>query len=166
MIPVDMPLSAQPPPPVQPKVSKKVKALRDTSKNSTIPRVDLYQKLLEAYEAERFRWVQFKIDARPKDFSKQGEVDAYDRLLSSYAPVIDAKLAPLWTVLLVRGQYHRVRKYVGYIDVESASETLRRAKENLRASRIAIHRRYRKNLSRCLDSFKLGTKSHHQFQAR
>lgn len=129
-----MPLSVRPPPPFQPKVSEKVKALRDTSKNSTIPRVDLYQKLLDTYEAERFRWVQFKIDARPKDFSKQGEVDAYDRLLSSYAPVIDAKLEALWVVLLVRGQYHRVRKYVGYIDIESASETLQRAKENLRAS--------------------------------
>ena len=134
MIPADMPLSVQPPPPFQPKLSEKVKSLRDTSENSKIPRVDLYQKLLDTYEAERFRWVQFKIEARPKDFSKQEEVDAYDRLLSSYAPVIDAKLEALWTVLLVRGQYHRVRKYVGYIDVESASETLQRAKENLRAS--------------------------------
>ncbi|KAL8796485.1 MAG: hypothetical protein Q9195_001159 [Heterodermia aff. obscurata] len=134
MIPADMPLAVKPPRPFQPKVSDKVKALRDTSKNSTIPRVDLYQKLLDIYEAERFRWVQFKFDARPKDFSKQSEVDAYDRLLSSYAPVIDAKLEALWTVLLVRGQYHRVRKYVGYIDIESASEILQRAKENLRAS--------------------------------
>lgn len=134
MIPANMPLAVKPPPPFQAKVSDTVRVLRDTTKTSKIPRVDLYQKLLDIYEAERFRWVQFKIDARPTDFSKQAEVDAYDRLLSSYAPVIDAKLEALWTVLLVRGQYHRVRKYVGYIDIESASETLQRAKESLRAS--------------------------------
>lgn len=43
-----------------------------------ISRVDLYQKLLDIYNGEKFRWVQFKNDARPKDFSKQSEVDAYD----------------------------------------------------------------------------------------
>ncbi|KAK4096992.1 hypothetical protein N658DRAFT_510776 [Parathielavia hyrcaniae] len=55
-------------------------------------------------------------------------------LVSTYAPVVGAKLEALWTVLVVRGQYHRARRYVGSIDIESASEVLLRAKESLRAS--------------------------------
>ncbi len=55
-----------------------LKDLRDPKKNKKIPRVDLYQKLLDVYEAERFRWSQFKNDARPQDFSKQDEVNSYD----------------------------------------------------------------------------------------
>ncbi|KAF3913691.1 hypothetical protein AA313_de0202156 [Arthrobotrys entomopaga] len=115
-------------------LNPETKALQDLETHPDIPRVDLYQKLLDVYNAEKFRWVQFKNDARPKDFSNQTDVDNYDRMLSTYAPVIDAKLEALWTVLLIRGQYHRVRQYIGYVDVETASEALQRAKENLRAS--------------------------------
>ncbi|KAF5682937.1 hypothetical protein FDENT_7458 [Fusarium denticulatum] len=100
--------------------------------NPMIPRVDLYQKLLDTYESEKARWVQYKIDARPRDNPEQSEVDAYDMLLQTYAPVVDAKLEALWTLLVVRGQYHRVRSYLGYVDIESASEILQQAKENFR----------------------------------
>ena len=48
-----------------------------------LARVDLYQKLLDIYNDEKFRWVQFKNDARPRDFSNQSEVDAYDSKLAS-----------------------------------------------------------------------------------
>ncbi|KAF5577605.1 hypothetical protein FPCIR_12007 [Fusarium pseudocircinatum] len=101
--------------------------------NSTIPRVDLYQKLLDTYESEKARWVQYKIDARPRNNPEQSELDAYDMLLQTYAPVVDAKLEALWTLLVVRGQYHRVQSYLGYVDIESASEILQQAKENLHA---------------------------------
>ena len=53
--------------------------LQGPQKQAKIPRIDLYQKLLDVYESERARWVQYKIDARPLDFSMQNEVDAYDR---------------------------------------------------------------------------------------
>lgn len=74
-------------------------------------------------------------------------------LLTTYAPVIDSKLEGLWSVLLVRDSVssptrdmwlhqvltcpisdHRVRKYISYLDIETASESLQRAKESLRAS--------------------------------
>jgi hypothetical protein len=42
-----------------------------------IARIDLYQKLLDAYEQERFRWEQFKIRARP-DFSDPDKVNDYN----------------------------------------------------------------------------------------
>ncbi|RHZ51491.1 hypothetical protein CDV55_100558 [Aspergillus turcosus] len=119
---------------VKDKLPASVARLRDPEKSPKIPRVDLYQKLLDIYDSERFRWVTFKNDARPDDTADQAKFNAYDRLLSNYAPVIDSKLEALWTVLLVRGQYHRVRRYVAYIDVETASESLQRAKEDLRAS--------------------------------
>ncbi|KAF5643093.1 hypothetical protein F52700_2808 [Fusarium sp. NRRL 52700] len=102
--------------------------------NPMIPRVDLYQKLLGTYESEKARWIQYKIDARPRDNSEQSEIDAYDVLLQTYAPVVDAKLEALWTLLVVRGQYHRVQSYLGQIEIESASEILQEAKENFRAS--------------------------------
>ncbi|CUS11176.1 unnamed protein product [Tuber aestivum] len=98
-----------------------------------LPRVDLYQKLLDAYEAERFRWAAFKRNAHP-GFSDPGKVDEYNKMLAFYAPVVDKKLEAMFTLLLVRGQYHRVRRYVGYVDIESASEILLAAKENLRSS--------------------------------
>lgn len=103
---------------------------------STLPRVDLYQKLMDAYEADRFRWATFKAKARPKDMAKASPsaIDDYNRMLANYAPIVDKKLEALWTMLLVRGQYHRVRRFIGFVDVESAPESLQRAKESLRAS--------------------------------
>ncbi|KAF2855381.1 hypothetical protein T440DRAFT_504053 [Plenodomus tracheiphilus IPT5] len=100
-----------------------------------VPRVDLYQKLLDAYEAERFRWADFKRKSRPTcDNATPENIDNYNRMLAAFAPIVDAKLEGMWTMLVVRGQYHRVRRYIGYVDIESASELVQKAKENLRAS--------------------------------
>ncbi|KAF2821590.1 hypothetical protein CC86DRAFT_373444 [Ophiobolus disseminans] len=100
-----------------------------------VPRVDLYQKLLDAYEAERFRWADFKRKSRPTGERATPEnIDNYNRMLAAFAPIVDAKLEGMWTMLVVRGQYHRVRRYIGYVDIESASELVQKAKENLRAS--------------------------------
>ncbi|KAF2836936.1 hypothetical protein M501DRAFT_209220 [Patellaria atrata CBS 101060] len=118
-------------PPAQSPIS-----VRTTSNVETLPRVDLYQKLVDAYESERFRWKLFKINARPKNMAtaSAAAIDNYNRMLANYAPIVDQKLEALWTMVLVRGQYHRVRRFIGFIDVESAPESLQRAKENLRAS--------------------------------
>lgn len=43
-----------------------------------ITRINLYQKLLDIFEGETARWVQYKIAARPEDDAKQSEIDAYD----------------------------------------------------------------------------------------
>jgi len=61
------------------KVPEKILMASSEGHKSKMSRVDLYQKLLDIYNGEKFRWVQFKNDARPRDFSKQAEVDAYDR---------------------------------------------------------------------------------------
>ncbi|KAM6524442.1 hypothetical protein FSOLCH5_005044 [Fusarium solani] len=135
MIPDDLGLPKKPPVIEQKQPSEHVKALRDPLQTPKIPRIDLYQKLLDTYEAERFRWAQFKNDSRPDDNATQDRWNAYDRLLTTYAPVIDSKLEGLWSVLLVRDSVnHRVRKYISYLDIETASESLQRAKESLRAS--------------------------------
>ncbi|UPL04145.1 hypothetical protein LCI18_015079 [Fusarium solani-melongenae] len=134
MIPDDQNLPPKPKKIREKDPSPNIKKLRDSSQTPNIPRIDLYQKLLDVYEAERFRWAEYKNSARPKDDDNQEKWSAYDRLLTTYAPVIDAKLEALWSVLLVRGQYHRVRKYISYVDIETAGETLQHAKEALRAS--------------------------------
>jgi hypothetical protein len=58
-----------------------VQALRDTKQNPMIPRIDLYQKLLDLYESERLRWEQFKISARPADNAPAAQYFDYDRKL-------------------------------------------------------------------------------------
>ena len=60
-----------------------LKKLRDPSQTPKIPRIDLYQKLLDTYEAERFRWEQFRNDCRPRDDDGQEKWDAYDSKFSS-----------------------------------------------------------------------------------
>ncbi|KAK4448740.1 hypothetical protein QBC34DRAFT_406655 [Podospora aff. communis PSN243] len=112
------------------------KKFKDVKTAETISRVDLYQKLLDKYETERFRWQNFKVKARPPDLlhAAETDIDNYNRMLAMYAPIVDAKLEALWTLVLVRGLYHRVRHLIGLVDVGSASEILQRAKENLRAS--------------------------------
>ncbi len=99
-------------------------------------RIDLYQKILDVYESQRFRWATFKIIARPANMltATAVEIDNYNRMLATYAPIVDARLEGLWTLLIVRGQYHRVRYFLGLVDVATASEALLKAKENLRAS--------------------------------
>jgi hypothetical protein len=134
LLPDDKNLPEKPPVIKEKNQSEETRRLRNPKETPNIPRIDLYQKLLDVYEAERFRWAQFKNDARPTSDSVQAKWDAYDRLLTTYAPVIDAKLEALWAVLLVRGQYHRVRRYISYIDIETAGEALQHAKESLRAS--------------------------------
>jgi hypothetical protein len=111
-----------------------VQAVADSK--PTIPRIDLYQKLLNAYETQRFRWNTFKTRARPKNLNEASaeDIDNFNRMLASYAPIVDAKLESLWALVLVRGQYHRVRRFLGFVDSGSASEALQKAKENLRAS--------------------------------
>ncbi|KAK5652704.1 hypothetical protein OQA88_10298 [Cercophora sp. LCS_1] len=102
----------------------------------TTTRIDLYQKILDVYESQRFRWATFKIIARPANMltATAVEIDNYNRMLATYAPIVDARLEGLWTLLIVRGQYHRVRYFLGPVDVATASEALLKAKENLRAS--------------------------------
>ena len=187
MVPDDLGLPAKKPSKYKHELPPKIKTLRDNTQAPKIPRVDLYQKLLDVYELERLRWIQFKNDARPADLTKQVEVAAYDRtslftfkslrwhfdhvdvllftIFTDKSPLRFAdklcagsgrqargaldtfghtravyaiiSLAPILSDVhdgLTKVIDHRVRKYVGYVDLESASETLQRAKENLRAS--------------------------------
>lgn len=78
MIPDDLGLPKKPPVIEQKEPSEHVKVLRDPIQTPKIPRIDLYQKLLDTYEAERFRWAQFKNDSRPDDNGTQDRWNAYD----------------------------------------------------------------------------------------
>lgn len=77
MIPDDAALPKKPSQPTE-KVSEHTKKLRDPTRTPKIPRIDLYQKLLDLYESERFRWAQFKNDAWPAPNAKQEAWNAYD----------------------------------------------------------------------------------------
>ena len=43
-----------------------------------VPRIDLYQKLLNVYETQRFRWAEFKRKSRPGENATAFEIDAYN----------------------------------------------------------------------------------------
>ncbi|KAI9801790.1 MAG: hypothetical protein M1825_003163 [Sarcosagium campestre] len=131
-IPDELGLRAKKPPKIADDTPR-MSSASDSKDAKNIARVDLYQKLFDAYNAERFRWIQLKNDARPKDFSKPSEkhfgqclsfVDNVRIPISNQNRHVDFCLA----------QDHRVRQYIGYVDIESASEMLQRAKENLRSS--------------------------------
>lgn len=45
-----------------------------------IPRIDLYQKLVDNYEAQRLRWIAFKSNARPDpNTAPPDTIDDYNR---------------------------------------------------------------------------------------
>ena len=44
-----------------------------------VARIDLYQKLLNAYESERFRWAEFNRKSRPGEKASAETVDNYNR---------------------------------------------------------------------------------------
>ncbi|KAF8208051.1 hypothetical protein K438DRAFT_1961562 [Mycena galopus ATCC 62051] len=110
------------------------KSVAAASDVKQVPRIDLYQKLLDAYEEENFRWKQFLLNSRPKSDTDQKGWDLYNRTVAIYGPVVEKKLQALWTTLIVRGNYHRVRHYIGLVDVESSSESLLGAKASMRES--------------------------------
>jgi hypothetical protein len=73
------------------KLSDHTKKLRDPKQTPKIPRIDLYQKLLDVYEAERFRWATFKTDARPAqdaDLSKWATYDSTLPPLSAHGLIV------------------------------------------------------------------------------
>lgn len=78
MIPDDKDLPEKPDVIEEKKPSAHTKKLRDPGLTPKIPRIDLYQKLLDVYEAERFRWAKFKNDARPAKDALQTKWDAYE----------------------------------------------------------------------------------------
>lgn len=80
MIPADKDLPQKPDKPDQ-KLSDNTKKLRDSAQTPKIPRIDLYQKLLDIYESERFRWAQYKNDAWPAPDASQDKWNAYDSKL-------------------------------------------------------------------------------------
>lgn len=50
-----------------------------------VPRIDLYQKLVNAYEAQRFRWAEFKRRTRPGENANPRAIDDYNRMPTSKA---------------------------------------------------------------------------------
>ena len=78
MIPDDKHLPPKPDKIREKNPSETMKKLRDVSQTPKIPRIDLYQKLLDVYEAERFRWAEYKNSARPKDDATTEMWNAYD----------------------------------------------------------------------------------------
>lgn len=82
IIPDDEHLPSKPKRIQEKKPSAGMVKLRDPSQTPNIPRIDLYQKLLDAYEKERLRWVEFRNSARPKDDDIQ-KLNAYDSKLDN-----------------------------------------------------------------------------------
>lgn len=74
-----------------PGAATKDTTIPSASAQAKIPRVDLYQKLVDNYEAQRLRWIAFKTNARPDQTSSAATVDEYNRkMLSAPCSVFQA----------------------------------------------------------------------------
>ncbi|RLL96539.1 hypothetical protein CFD26_103539 [Aspergillus turcosus] len=105
---------------VKDKLPASVARLRDPEKSPKIPRVDLYQKL--------------------DDTADQAKFNAYDWLLSNYAPVIDSKLEVLWTVLLI------IAYAAGAQDIKALDKTELDARTTLSNSEVAMLQGFSSNV--------------------
>jgi len=108
-------------------------------------RMALYQKLLDRYSDKKREQMQIRYeklqealaaDAMAADNSEAGLAN-YTRWLARAGEGQKVVLESFWNDLVVRGYYHEVQSFLGYIDIGSTAEALNEAKGNMRASRMS-----------------------------
>lgn len=93
----------------------------------TCSRLEFCQKTYLRYLNKKYEWNQEKIDRRTQ-FEKDNDLDGYARWLSTTAWTKDNELETLFNDAVIRGFYHEVMTILGFIDSQSPSERLSKAK--------------------------------------
>lgn len=96
-------------------------------KTVTCTRLEFCQKTYLRYLNKKYEWNQEKIDRR-NQFEKDNDLDGYARWLATTAWTKDHELETLFNDAIIRGFYHEVMTILGFLDAESPSERLARAK--------------------------------------
>ncbi|MCL2082747.1 MAG: hypothetical protein FWH04_05895 [Oscillospiraceae bacterium] len=102
----------------------------------TASRMAVAKKLYSSFLKRRDEWNKAK-SAAYDDFRegrRPGGLDGYSKWLSSEAVVHEEELNNFYNDAVVRGHYHEVLTYLGFLNVSSPAEALEGTKQKMRAS--------------------------------
>ena len=123
-------------------VSKPMFGISDKlTEDNTITRLELSEALMEEYlnakqnwESERDMMISETLKLRLGSKESSDALDSLNRTLAHLTATREAQLASKHADAVVRGYYHTIREYLGYLDIKSSSEFLQDAKNALRES--------------------------------
>ena len=102
-------------------------------------RMQFSQALMLDYLQDRMDWelTRDKLIEKAMEGGDTKKLEAVTRLLSHITNVHNNRLAAKYGDAIVRGHWHTIREYLGYLDVKSTSESLQAAKDSLRESALS-----------------------------
>ena len=111
------------------------------TEENTITRLELSEALMEEYlnakqnwESERDMMISEALKLRLGTKESSDALDSLNRTLAHLTATREAQLASKYADAVVRGYYHTIQEYLGYLDIKSSSEFLQDAKNALRES--------------------------------
>ena len=111
------------------------------TEENTITRLELSEALMEEYlnakqnwETERDMMISEALKLKLGSKESSDALDALNRTLAHLTATREAQLASKYADAVVRGYYHTIQEYLGYLDIKSSSEFLQDAKNALRES--------------------------------
>ncbi|KAH8077868.1 hypothetical protein BXZ70DRAFT_690995 [Cristinia sonorae] len=110
----------------------------------TVSRMELSNALMQEYldaknlwEEERDDMMMEALKIKPGSEESEMALNELTRRLAHTTASRQAQLAAKYNDAVVRGYFHNVREYVGYLDVKSPSELLQDAKDAMRESSMS-----------------------------
>ncbi|KAI0069641.1 hypothetical protein K474DRAFT_1670752 [Panus rudis PR-1116 ss-1] len=100
----------------------------------------LYEEYLQAkqaWELERDHMIEAALQLQLGSDDSARALNALTRKLAHITAVRQSQLAAKYADAVVRGFYHNVREYMGYMDIKSAAEELQDAKDRLREASMS-----------------------------
>jgi len=106
-------------------------------KDGNVPsRIGLYEILLEEYETTKQNFEKLRLDKlrKAKASDDANALDDYAHWLATSGAAEKAKVEAAFNDLVIRGYYHEVRKFIGFLDVGTEAEFLDEAKSKMRSA--------------------------------
>lgn len=102
-------------------------------KKMNCSRMEFCQLLYNKYLNEKVKWEKEKNDVFDR-YKGSGDLDGFSKWVSSEGMVRDEQLNNLFNDAVVRGNYHEVLTYLGFLNISSTAEQLEKTKQNMRNS--------------------------------
>ncbi|HEY9058904.1 MAG TPA: hypothetical protein VIO64_00140 [Pseudobacteroides sp.] len=96
-------------------------------------RIEFCQRLFAKYLDLKNKWTQEK-DAKFDSYRVKDDLDGFAKWVSSEGLVRDEQLNNFFNDVVVRGNYHEVLTFLGFLNVSSPAESLESTKQNMRNS--------------------------------
>lgn len=105
----------------------------------TVNRLELSSALLEEYlqakqawELERGQTIEEALELQLGSEESSKAMNKLTRRLAHITALRQNQLTTKWADAVVRGYYHNIREYMGYMDIKNSAEVLQDAKDSLR----------------------------------